>query len=91
MSIPATTDLAQHPRMANPRHDLRATEQAIHHDAKTIAELEEQKAKLEPTDPLVEQISDKVEEIAGSLNDKTAAEQELGRRDPGPTKRRRRN
>lgn len=77
--------------MTNPRDDLRATEQAIYHDAKSIAELEEQKAKLEPTDPKVEQISDQVQTIARSLTDKTAAEQELVDEIQAPEKRRRRN
>ena len=91
MPYPAEAKLAHHPRMTNPRDDLRATEQAIHHDAKSIAELEEQKAKLEPTDPKVEQISDQVQTIARSLTDKTAAEQELVDEIQAPEKRRRRN
>ena len=77
--------------MTNSRDDLRATEQAIHHDAKEIVELEEQKAKLEPTDIDVERISDKVQEVAHSLSDKTAAEQELVEEIQAPEKRRRQN
>jgi septal ring factor EnvC (AmiA/AmiB activator) len=91
MPSPAATDLAHHPRMTNPRDDLRATEQAIHHDAKTIAELEEQKAKLEPTDPQVEQISDEIQRIARSLTDKTVAEEQLVDEIQALEKRRRRN
>lgn len=63
--------------MTDPRHDLKATEQAIHHDAKEIVKLEEQKAKLDPTDPALEKISNKVKTIARSLTAKTAAEEEL--------------
>jgi len=77
--------------VTNPREDLRATEQAIHHDAKTIVELEEQKAQLDPTDAEVERISDKVQDIASKLSDKTAAEQELVAEIQAPEKRRRRN
>jgi hypothetical protein len=77
--------------MTNPRDDLRATEQAIHQDAATIAKLEEEKAVLDPTDTEVERISDKVEQIAHSLSDKTAAEQELVDEIQAPQKRRRRN
>ena len=77
--------------MTNSRDDLRATEQAIHHDAKTIVELEEQKAKLDPTDAAVERISNKVQEIAYTLRDKTAAEHELVEEIQAPEKRRRRN
>jgi hypothetical protein len=83
--------LEDHRPMTNPRDDLRATEQAIHHDAKAIVELEEQKATLDPTDAEVERISDKVQKIAHSLNDKTAAEQELVEEIQAPEKRRRRN
>lgn len=77
--------------MTDQRDDLRATEQAIHRDAKTIVELEEQKAKLDPTDAKVEEISDKVQKVAHSLSDKTAAEQELVEEIQAPGKRRRRN
>jgi hypothetical protein len=77
--------------MTNPRDDLRATEQAIHQDAATIAKLEEQKTELDPSDPEVERISDKVQQLAHSLSDKTAAEQELVEEIQAPQKRRRRN
>jgi TRAP-type mannitol/chloroaromatic compound transport system substrate-binding protein len=91
MPFSAAANLEHHPQMTDQRDDLRATEQAIHHDATTIAELEEQKAKLEPTDPKVEQISDQIQEIARSLTDKTAAEQELVDEIQAPEKHRRRN
>lgn len=77
--------------MTNPRDDLKATEQSIHRDAKRIAELEEQKASLDPTDPAVEQISDQVQEAARSLTDKTTAEQELVEEIQAPGKRRKTN
>jgi hypothetical protein len=77
--------------MANPRDDLRATEQSIHRDAKAIVKLEELKAKLDPTDPEVERISDEVQKVAHSLSDKTAAEQELVDEVQASHKHRRRN
>ena len=77
--------------MTNPRDDLKATEQAIHRDAKKIAELEEQKSSLDPTDPAVEQISNQVQKTAQSLTDKTAAEQELVEEIQAPGKRRKSN
>lgn len=63
--------------MTNPRQELRATEEAIHEDAKTIAHLEEEKEGLDPTDPKVERLSERVRRVAGVLKDKTAAEKEL--------------
>jgi hypothetical protein len=84
-------NVEDHRSVTNPRDDLRATEQAIGHDAKTIVELEDTKAKLDPTDAEVERISDKVQEIASTLRDKAAAEQELVAEIQAPEKRRRRN
>jgi archaellum component FlaC len=63
--------------MTNPRQELRATEEAIREDAKTIAHLEEEKEGLDPTDPKVERLSERVRSVAGVLKDKTAAEKEL--------------
>jgi hypothetical protein len=63
--------------MTNPRDDLKATEQSIQRDAKKIAELEEQKANLDPADPVVERISAQVQETAQALTDKSVAEQGL--------------
>jgi hypothetical protein len=73
--------------MTNPRDDLKATEQSIQRDAKKIAELEEQKANLDPNDPAVERISDRVHETAQSLTDKSVAEQGLVDEIQAPGKR----
>ena len=88
MPAPDRALQAHHLAMTNPRDDLKATEQAIHRDATKIAELEEQKASLDPTDPAVEKISDQVQETARSMTDKTAAEQELVEEIQAPGKRR---
>ena len=77
--------------MTNPRDDLRATEEAIRQDAKSIVKLEEQKAALDPTDPELERISDKVVQIGGSVRDNAAAEQDLVAEIQGPQRRRHRN
>jgi hypothetical protein len=77
--------------VTNPRDDLRATEQSIHHDAKTIIKLEEQKVDLDPIDPEVERISDQVQEVAGALSDKAAAEQDIVEEIQTHEKRRRSN
>jgi len=63
--------------MRDPRGDLRATEAAIHDDAERVQQLEEEKADLDPSDPRVGELSDKVAHIAGALKDKAAAEIEL--------------
>jgi len=63
--------------MPDPRDDLRATEQAIHEDAQQVQSLEEQKAALDPSDPRVGELSDKVGRLAAGLKDKAAAEIEL--------------
>jgi TRAP-type mannitol/chloroaromatic compound transport system substrate-binding protein len=77
--------------VTNPRDDLRATEQSIHRDAETIVELEERKARLDPTDPEVEKISDLVQDAARTLVHKTSAEQELVDEIQAAQKRRQRN
>lgn len=77
--------------MTDQRDDLRATEQAIHHDAETIASLEVKKAALDPTDPDVRQLSDRVKTVAASLVHKATAENELVEQIQAPGKRRRRN
>ena len=73
--------------MTNPRDDLKATEQSIQRDAKKIADLEGQKANLDPTHPAVEQISDEVGQMAQSLTDKSKAEQDLVAEIQAPGKR----
>jgi len=57
--------------------DLRATESAIQHDAARVADLEQQKAARDPSDPEVLKISHQVEQLAESLHDKATAERAL--------------
>ena len=63
--------------MADPQQDLHATAESIRRDAELVKTLEEQKADLDPADPRVVGISERVERIADGLQDKATAEREL--------------
>jgi len=63
--------------MADPQQDLHATVESIRRDAELVKTLEEQKADLDPADPRVVDISERVERIADRLQDKATAEREL--------------
>lgn len=63
--------------MSDPQQDLRATADSIRRDAEQVATLEEQKTALDPADPSVVPISEKVERLAAGLQDKAIAEREL--------------
>ena len=63
--------------MADPQQDLHATAESIRRDAELVKTLEEQKADLDPADPRVVGISERVERIATGLQDKATAEREL--------------
>lgn len=63
--------------MADPGQDLQATAESIRRDAELVKTLEEQKADLDPGDPRVVGISERVERIADGLQDKATAEREL--------------
>ena len=57
--------------------DLRLTMETIHRDAERIADLEEEKANLDVTDPRIVTISDQVQRVAAELKDLAGAEREL--------------
>lgn len=63
--------------MPDSREDLRSTAEAIREDASQVEELESQKLALDPADPRVVTISERVEQLASALKDKAAAELEL--------------
>ena len=63
--------------MADPQQDLHATAESIRRDAELVKTLEEQKADLDPADPRVVGISERVERIANGIQDKATAEREL--------------
>jgi chromosome segregation ATPase len=57
--------------------DLRATSDAIQSDAARLAELEDVKGNLDPSDPRVDQLSEQAYELAAEIKDKSEAEREL--------------
>lgn len=63
----------------DPREDLRATQISIKKDAEQVETLENEKGALDPTDPRVEQISERVVDVAAALGAKAAAEHELSK------------
>lgn len=71
--------------MTDREEDLRATEASIRRDADRIGDLEDQKAALDPTDPRVDSLSERVEQIAVDIRGKAAAERELAE-ETGPDK-----
>lgn len=66
--------------MTDRDEDLRATQASIRRDADRIGDLEDQKAALDPTDPRVDSLSERVEQIAVDIRGKAAAERELAER-----------
>jgi hypothetical protein len=63
--------------MSNPRDELRSIEESIRHDAALVKELEDRKASLDPGDPVVDQLSLRIERLAQAMQGKAAAEREL--------------
>jgi hypothetical protein len=63
--------------MPDPHEDLRATEESIRYDADHLISLEDEKAALDPADPLVHNLSEQVERVAAGVQAKAGAEREL--------------
>ncbi len=63
--------------MAEPREDLRSTEESILRDAEQVKSLEADKAALDPADPRVPQLSEQIEGVTAGLEVKATAEREL--------------
>jgi len=63
--------------MADPKEDLRATEESIRSDAARVKALEEEKMALDPEDPRVEDISRQVVQLTGGMDEKAKAERSL--------------
>ena len=61
----------------SPHDDLRSTIDAVHDHAERIAELEEEKAELDPADPRMVTLSAQVQRVADDLNDLATAERVL--------------
>jgi hypothetical protein len=63
--------------MSELERDLRATAEDVAADAARIQEIEEEKARLDPSDPRVVELAAESEQLARRLVPKTAAEREL--------------
>jgi hypothetical protein len=63
--------------MPDPIEDLRSTEESIKQDAETVQAMERDKSELDPTDPRVGELSDRIKRKTTELDAKAAAEQEL--------------
>lgn len=63
--------------MSDLERDLRATAEDIAADAARLQTIEEEKARLDPSDPRVVELSAESERLARRLVPKTAAEREL--------------
>jgi hypothetical protein len=63
--------------MSDLEGDLQATAEDIAADAARLKEIEEEKARLDPSDPRVAELAAEGEGLAGRLVPKTAAEREL--------------
>jgi hypothetical protein len=59
--------------------DLRATVDAVRHDAQRLAELEDEKAALAPDDPAVDRLSDEAVRVGERIAHETRAERQLGK------------
>lgn len=63
--------------MSDLERDLRATAEDVAADAARIQEIEEEKARLDPSDPQVPELAAESERLARRLVPKTIAEREL--------------
>jgi hypothetical protein len=63
--------------MPDPIEDLRSTEESILEDAESVLAMERDKSELDPTDPRVGDLSDRIKRKTTELDAKAAAEQDL--------------
>lgn len=63
--------------MSDLEQDLRATAEAIAADATRLAEIEREKADLEPDDPRLAELSSQGERLARQIVPKTVAERDI--------------
>jgi len=63
--------------MQDPEADLRSTSESIQDDAEQLKALEEQKSALDPSDPLVVELSHQVEALLRRISTEARAETEL--------------
>jgi hypothetical protein len=65
------------PYMSDIRDDFRATVENVSEDAEELKTIERQKADLDPADPRARTLSEKAEELAEELHQKTQIERDL--------------
>jgi hypothetical protein len=63
--------------MPDTERDLRATGESISRDAELVRELEAEKARLDPADPRLAELSERVERVTTGLQHKSAVERAL--------------
>jgi hypothetical protein len=63
--------------MPDPEADLRATSESIQDDAEQLKALEEKKSALDPSDPLVVDLSHQIEALVRTVSTKARAETQL--------------
>jgi hypothetical protein len=63
--------------MQDPEEDLRATSESIQDDADQLKRLEARKTSLDPTDPLVLDLSRQIESLVQRIAEKARAERDL--------------
>jgi hypothetical protein len=57
--------------------DLRSTQESIQEDAETVQAMEREKSELDPADPRVDELSERIKRKTTDLDAKAAAEQDL--------------
>jgi hypothetical protein len=63
--------------MPQPRDDIRSTAESIRRDAEQVKALEDEKAGLDPEDPRVDVLSERIEHVIADMQAKAVAEREL--------------
>jgi hypothetical protein len=63
--------------MPDPIEDLRSTEDSIQQDAEAVLDMEREKSELDPTDPRVGELSERVKRRTIEMDAKATAEQDL--------------
>ncbi|CAN5568854.1 hypothetical protein BH23CHL7_BH23CHL7_22540 [soil metagenome] len=71
--------------MSDRQHDLRATAESIQSDASTVQDLEDQKLALDPDDPRVDLLAERIVTLTDRMSTKAVAERELAEELDDPT------
>lgn len=63
--------------MSEPKEDLQALAEDVALDAQVMQRIEDEKARLDPSDPRVQRLSEQAVEVAETIHAKALAEREL--------------